>query len=99
MKLPVVFPWVGASPALRAGVTPRTQADKPVGQRNTFETMVRGNTVTVVLNGRTVIPAVAIPDLPARGRIALQHHGGKRDGEWVSPPSLLQYRNLFIKEL
>jgi hypothetical protein len=87
------------SPELRAAVTPRTQADKPVGEWNRFEITVRGNTVTVVLNGKTVIPGARIPDLPARGRLGLQHHGGKRDGQWNSPPSLLQFRNIFIREL
>ncbi|MBI5384735.1 MAG: DUF1080 domain-containing protein [Verrucomicrobia bacterium] len=83
----------------RAAVTPRTQADKPVGQWNHFEITVRGNTVKVELNGKTVLPGAAIPDLPARGRIAFQHHGGKRNGEWNSPPSLLQFKNVFVKEL
>ena len=31
--------------------------------------------------------------------VGLQHHGSKVDGEWVSPPSLVQFRNIFIKEL
>ena len=65
------------APELRAAVTPRFQADKPVGQWNRFEITVRGNTVKTVLNGKIVIPGAQIPDLPARGRIALQHHGGK----------------------
>ena len=84
---------------VRAAVTPRTQADKPVGEWNHFEITVRGDKVTVVLNGKTVIPGAQIPDLPPRGRIALQHHGGKRDGKWNSPPALLQFKNIFIKEL
>ena len=84
---------------LRAAVTPRTQADKPVGEWNRYEITVRGHTVTVVLNGKTVIAGAQIPDLPARGRLGLQHHGGKRDGKWNSPPSLLQFKNVFIKEL
>lgn len=87
------------SPELRAAVTPRTQADKPVGEWNHFQITVRGNTVSVVLNGQTVLPGATIPDLPPRGRIALQHHGGKRNGEWVSPPSLLQFKNIYVKEL
>ncbi|MEK7685324.1 MAG: DUF1080 domain-containing protein [Verrucomicrobiota bacterium] len=86
-------------PDLRAAVTPRTQADKPVGEWNRFEITVRGNTVTVALNGKTVLPNAQIPSLPPRGRIALQHHGGKRDGQWTGPPSLLQFKNIFIKEL
>ena len=44
-------------------------------------------------------PGHQIPDLPARGRLALQRHGGKRNGQWAGPPSLLQYKNIFIKEL
>lgn len=87
-------------PGLRAAVTPRTQADKPVGEWNRYEITVRGKTVTVVLNGKTVLPGATIPDLPARGRIAFQHHGGKdRNGNWNSPPSLLQFKNVFVKEL
>jgi hypothetical protein len=87
------------APELRAAVTPRTQADKPVGQWNHFEITVRGNTVKVALNGKTVLPGAPIPNLPPRGRIALQHHGGKRDGQWNSPPSLVQFKNIYIKEL
>lgn len=87
------------SPELRAAVTPRTQADKPVGEWNHFEITVRGKTVTVALNGKTVLPGATIPDLPERGRLAFQHHGGERDGKWNSPPSLLQFKNIFIKEL
>jgi hypothetical protein len=37
--------------------------------------------------------------MPARGRIGLQHHGGKRNGQWIGPPSLVQFKNVFIKEL
>lgn len=87
------------SPELRAAVTPRTQADKPVGEWNQFEITVRGNTVKVVLNGKAVIPEAKLPDLPAKGPVVLQHHGGKRDGKWNSPPSLVQFRNIYIKEL
>jgi hypothetical protein len=87
------------APELRAAVTPRTQADKPVGEWNTFEITVRGNTVSVVLNGQTVLPGAVIPDLPARGPIALQHHGSQRNGQWTSPPSLVQFKNIFLREL
>ena len=86
-------------PEVRAAVTPRTQADKPVGEWNRFEITVRGNSVSVVLNGKAVITGARLPDLPARGRIALQHHGAKRNGQWTSPPALVQFKNIFIKEL
>ena len=87
------------SPEVRAGVTPRHQADKPVGQWNRFEITMRGDRVTVVLNGIKVIDNAQLPGIAASGPIALQHHGGKRNGKWNSPPSLLQYKNIYIKEL
>jgi hypothetical protein len=86
-------------PELRAAVTPRMQADKPVGEWNRFQITVRGNDVAVVLNDKPVIPGATIPNLPARGRIGLQHHGGKKNGTWTGPPSLIQFKNIFIKEL
>jgi hypothetical protein len=89
-----------AMPAeVRAGVTPRTQADKPVGEWNRFEITVRGKVVGVTLNGKAVIPGAQIPDLPPSGPIVLQHHGAQRNGQWTSPPSLVQFKNIFIREL
>jgi hypothetical protein len=85
--------------ALRAAVTPRMQADKPIGEWNRFEITVRGNDVSVVLNDKAVIPGASVPSLAARGPIGLQHHGSKKDGEWNSPPALVQFKNIFIKEL
>jgi hypothetical protein len=84
---------------VRAAVTPKVKADKPIGQWNRFEIVVRGESVTVQLNGQTVIENASIPGLPASGKIALQHHGSKQDGKWNSPPSLVQFRNILIKEL
>jgi len=86
-------------PEVRAAVTPRTQADKPVGEWNRFEITLRGDRITVVLNGKTVVENARLPGIAPRGAIGLQHHGGKRDGKWVSPPSLLQFRNIYIREL
>lgn len=53
----------------------------------------------VFLNGNCVIPDAQLPGVAARGPIGLQHHGGKRDGKWTGPPSLLQFKNIFVKEL
>ncbi|MBI4602475.1 MAG: DUF1080 domain-containing protein [Planctomycetes bacterium] len=89
----------GQPAEVRAAVTPRTQADKPVGEWNRFEITVRGDRVSVVLNGKKVIDEARLPGLPASGPVGLQHHGGKRDGKWVGPPSLLQFRNIYIQEL
>ncbi len=85
--------------SVRAGVTPKLNADRNVGEWNTFHITVRGDRLTVVLNGKTVIANAELPGLPPRGRIALQHHGASKDGAWTSPPSLVQFRNIYIKEL
>ncbi|HEY2931518.1 MAG TPA: DUF1080 domain-containing protein [Acidobacteriota bacterium] len=84
---------------VRAGVTPRINADKNIGEWNTFEITMRGDRLTVVLNGMTVIQNAQLPGIPAEGAIALQHHGSKRDGQWTAPPALVQFRNIYIKEL
>lgn len=85
--------------AVRAGVTPKKLADRNIGEWNSYEITVKGSRLTVVLNGERVIENAELPGLPARGRIALQHHGGKKDGKWASPPALVQFRRISIKEL
>ncbi|MGB8168574.1 MAG: DUF1080 domain-containing protein [Chthoniobacteraceae bacterium] len=86
-------------PEARSGATPKMKADNRIGKWNRYEITVKKGTVTVVLNGQTVIPTYAIPGLPAHGPIGLQHHGAMKDGVWTSPPALVQFRNIFIKEL
>ncbi len=86
--------------SVRAGVTPKKKADKPIGEWNTFVITIKGNRLTVVLNGETVIENAELPGLVARGPVGLQHHGGLgKDGKWNSPPALVQFRNISIKEL
>jgi len=84
---------------VRAGVTPKANADKDIGEWNAFEITMKGDRLTVVLNGVTVLDKAQLPGVPARGLLALQHHGQKKDGVWTGPPSLLQFRNLSIREL
>jgi len=86
-------------PEVRRGVTPRVNADKNIGEWNTFKITVKSNVLTIELNGIVVIENVALPGLPETGPIGLQHHGSKKDGVWVGPPSLVQFRNVFIKEI
>jgi len=86
-------------PEVRAGVTPKANADRDIGQWNEFEITMKGDRLTVVLNGITVLDNARLPDVPARGPLALQHHGQKKDGVWTGPPSLVQFRNLSIKAL
>ncbi len=86
-------------PEVRRGVTPKVNADKNIGEWNTFKITMKGNRLTVELNGIVVIENALLPDLPEQGPIGLQHHGSKKDGQWVSPPSLVQFRNIYIREL
>ena len=87
------------APAVRRGATPKTNADKNIGEWNRFKITFKGDRLTVELNGITVIEKALMPGIPASGPIGLQHHGEKKNGEWVAPPSLVQFRNISIKEL
>jgi len=87
------------SPSVRRGATPKTNADKNIGEWNTFKITFKGNRLTVELNGTRVIENALMPGIPASGPIGLQHHGEKQNGDWVAPPSLVQFRNIYIKEL
>jgi hypothetical protein len=86
-------------PEVRRGVTPKVNADKNIGEWNTFKITMKGDRMTVELNGIVVIENALLPGLPASGPIGLQHHGSKQNGEWNSPPSLVQFKNIYIKEL
>ena len=85
---------------MRAGVTPKINADNDIGQWNTFEITMKGDRLSVKLNGTQVLEKAKLPGIPSRGPIALQHHGGKNaEGQWRGPPALVQFRNISIKEL
>jgi hypothetical protein len=75
-------------PEVRAGVTPKLVADKPIGQWNRFIITMKGDRLTVNLNGKVVIDNAQLPGVAKRGPIALQHHGDP-----------VQFANLFIREL
>ena len=74
------------SPEIRAAATPLLHADSPVGEWNRFEITMRGEHVTVALNGSTVIDRCHLPGVPAEGPIALQHHGDR-----------IQFANIFVR--
>ncbi|MFC1490667.1 DUF1080 domain-containing protein [Candidatus Latescibacterota bacterium] len=76
------------SAEVRKGATPFLNADNPVGDWNRFEITVIGESVTIILNGKTVIREAHLPGIPAKGPIKLQHHG---EG--------VEFSNIFIKEL
>ena len=78
------------------GKQPSKKADKPVGEWNTFHITMRGDKVTVKLNGEVVVDDAPLAPykgfgfdkLPERGPIELQYHGDK-----------LWFKNIYIKEL
>jgi len=70
------------------GVTPKLNADKPIGEWNRFHITMKGDRLTVVLNGKTVIENARLPGVPSEGPIALQHHGDP-----------IEFANIYIKEL
>jgi hypothetical protein len=76
------------SPEVRAGATPKVAADKPLGQWNRFIITMKGDRLTVDLNGKRVLDNAQLPGVPKRGRLALQHHGDP-----------IQFANVYIKEL
>lgn len=87
-------------PEIRAGVTPRFNADKPIGEWNTFTIIVVKDRVTVIENNHMVLENAQLPGIPDRGPIVLQHHGGPdKDGILRPASSLVQFRNLWIKSI
>jgi len=74
---------------------PVVVADKPIGQWNTFHIIMKGDIVTVYLNGKLVVDKTPLENfwqrdkpLPSKGPIELQHHVDER---W--------FKNIYIKEL
>ena len=86
---------------IRAGVTPKVNADNPVGKWNTFHVTLKGDRLTVDLNGKRVLDNAQLPGIPESGPIVLQHHGGYDSvkQEWNGASSLVQFRNIHVKEL
>jgi hypothetical protein len=76
------------SPEVRAGVTPKENADKPIGQWNRFHIKMIGDRLSVNLNGKQVIEQAQLPGVPEQGPIGLQHHGHG-----------IQFANIYVKEI
>ncbi len=73
---------------VRRACIPIKNADRPFGEWNVFEITLRGESMTVVLNGETVIDSARLPELPPTGPIGLQHHGDP-----------VQFRSMWIRPL
>lgn len=77
------------------GKDPLVLADKPFGEWNKFRIIMKGENVTVYLNGKLVVDNAKLENyydrktsVPEKGPIQLQTHGGE-----------IRWRNVFIKEL
>ena len=78
----------GQPPEVRRAARPRVRADNPPGQWNRFVATMKGDRLTVDLNGRAVIEDARLPGVAPSGPIGLQHH--------TDP---VQFRNIFVKQL
>lgn len=74
--------------SLRRSCIPTIYGDNPLGEWNAFLITLKDDRMTVELNGKTVLKSEALPGLPARGPIGLQHHG-----------DVVEFRNIWVKEL
>jgi hypothetical protein len=80
---------------------PLKKADRAPGEWNTFHIVMKGDKVTVELNGERVVDNIALENiwerdkpLPEKGPIELQQHG-KQDGT----PGKIWFKNIYLKEL
>lgn len=83
------------NPAEAPGKWPLVKADKPIGEWNTTRITMKGDRVTVVLNGQTVVNDAPLANyfqkgqpLPARGPIQIQTHGAP-----------MHVRNVVVRDL
>jgi putative heme-binding domain-containing protein len=81
-------------PEVRAGATPKMRADRPPGEWNRFTITLKGERLSVDLNGKIVIENALLPGIPSKGPIGIQHPGNPLT---VDMP--LEFKNLLIKEL
>lgn len=80
---------------------PLKRADKPVGEWNRFHITMKGDKVSVKLNGELVVDNVVLENiwqrsepLPSAGPVELQQHP-KQDGTFGK----ISFKNIYIKEL
>jgi hypothetical protein len=73
---------------VRRACMPKKRADKPPGEWNRMEVTLRGDRLSVAVNGEEVIAEARLPGVPARGPIGLQHEHGT-----------VQFKDLSLKPL
>lgn len=73
---------------VRAGVTPKKKMDKPIGEWNHMVITIKGDRLTVSMNGEEVISNAQLPGIPEKGPLAFQDHGQG-----------FQLKNVYVKEL
>jgi len=89
------------SPEIRKGAVPTSNQDNPVGHWNAMDIKIQGERITIISNGMTIIDNALYPGLNVEGPIGFQHHGGlhAETGKLRGASSLVQFRNIWIKEL
>ena len=85
---------MNANGALYDLVHPSVDANVPIGEWNHMEITIKGDRLTVALNGEAVISNAQLPGVPAKGKIALQHHFAGTDKY-----SAIQFKNIYVKEV
>jgi hypothetical protein len=63
-------------------------ADNPIGKWNRFVITLKGDRLSVTLNGLSVIEGAPLPGIPSEGPIGLQHHGDP-----------IEFASIYLKEL
>ncbi|MFK5924388.1 MAG: DUF1080 domain-containing protein [Verrucomicrobiota bacterium] len=72
----------------KARLTPKENADEDFGKWNRFVITMKGEKLTVELNGKMVIEDALLPGVPSSGPIGLQHHGDE-----------VEFANIYIRKL
>jgi type 1 glutamine amidotransferase len=67
---------------------PKVNADKPVGEWNTFLLTMKGDRLTLEVNGREAFTDQPLKGLPASGPIGLQQHGDP-----------IEWKNIYVRKL
>jgi hypothetical protein len=73
---------------VRAACVPQQKADNALGKWNRFRIRMKGDRVTIFLNGKKVIDDARLPGIAASGPLGLLDQG-----------SPVEYGNLFVREL